>query len=53
MSKQTFLDALKYRLIQEGRMREIADQNDIPRKPLDDKELIDLVFQDLGWEGNE
>lgn len=48
--KQSFLDALKYRLIKEGRDRQLADERNEARKPLDDKELIDLVFQDLGWE---
>jgi len=52
-NKQSFLDALKYRLMQEGREREIADQNNVARKPLNDQELVDLVFQDLGWKEDD
>lgn len=47
---QSFLNALKYRLMQEGRERQIADEKNKPRKPKSDRELVELVFQDLGWE---
>lgn len=50
---QSFLNALKYRLIQEGRERQIADEQKRPRKPKSDRELVDLVFQDLGWEDDD
>lgn len=52
MAEQSFLDALKHRLLWEGRQRQMADERGEARKPLSDQELVDLVFQDLGWDEN-
>jgi hypothetical protein len=48
--KDSFVETLKYKLMLEGRMREIADQKNQPYKHKSDWELVEEIFTELGWQ---
>lgn len=48
--KDSFVDVLKYKIMYEGRRREIADQKNLPYTPKSDWDLVEEIFTELGWE---